>query len=87
MGVSSAFGEMAANRADTCCVSIQGLYTLEDTFEGKLCHNAALSQFEGSSTCSPQMRPSFPSFWRMHRYCPSWPHIAQDLTFNNGCRG
>ena len=23
-------------------------------------------------------RPSFPCFWRMHCYYPSWPHISQD---------
>ena len=28
---------------------------------------------KGSSKC----RPSFPSFWRVHRYDPSWPHIFQ----------
>ena len=48
-------------------------------FEGQLCHNAArrLSQSEGSYKCSPQMRPSFSCFWRMHGYYPSWPHISQ----------
>ena len=32
MGVSSAFGEMAANRADTCCVStpLEGCPNLKD---------------------------------------------------------
>ena len=43
-------------------------------------HNATQrpSQFEGSSKCSPQMRPSFTSFWRMHCYCyPSRPLISQ----------
>ena len=25
-----------------------------------------------------QMQPSFPCFWRMHRYRPSWPHISRD---------
>ena len=63
-----------------CCVPIQGLHPLEAAFEGQLHHSAAwwLSQFEGSSKCSPQMRPSFPSFWRVHRYYPSWTHISQD---------
>ena len=37
-----------------------------------------LSQFEGSSRCSPQMWPFFPCFWRMDCYYPSWPHISQD---------
>ena len=65
---------------DICCVSIQGLHPAEATFEGQLRHNAAqrLSQFKGSSKCSPQMQPSSPSFWRMHHYYPSWPHISQD---------
>ena len=49
-------------------------------FEGQLRHNAArrLSQLEGSSKCSPQMWPSFPSSWRMHRHYPLWPYISQD---------
>ena len=48
-------------------------------FGGQLRHNAArrLSQSEGSSKCSPQMRPSFLSFLRMHNYDPSQPHISQ----------
>ena len=25
-----------------------------------------------------QMQPCFPSFWRINRYYPSWPHISQD---------
>ena len=63
-----------------CCVSLQGLHPSEDAFEGRLRHNAAqrLSQFEGSSKCTPQMRPSFISFWRMHCYYPSRPPISQD---------
>ena len=44
-----------------------------------LCSNARmLSQFEGSSKFTPQMRPPFTCFWRLHRYYPSWPHISQD---------
>ena len=45
-------------------------------FQRQLCHNATqrLSQFEGSSKCGPQMRASF---WRMHRYDPSWNPISQ----------
>ena len=62
-----------------CCVSIQGLHPSEDTFEGQLRYNTAqmLTQSKGYSKCSPQMQPSLPSFWRMHRYYP-WPHISQD---------
>ena len=28
-----------------------------------------------------QMRPSFPSFWRMHCYYPWRPHISQDSLY------
>ena len=31
-----------------------------------------------SFKCSPTNAPSFPCFWRMHRYDPSRPHISQD---------
>ena len=43
--------------------------------KGQLRHNATqrLSQFEVSSKYSPQMWPSFPSFWRIHCYYPSQP--------------
>ena len=38
-------------------------------------HTQRLCQFGGSSKCSPQMQPSFTSFWRMH--C-DYPLISQD---------
>ena len=57
-----------------------------------LCLNSGSSSYEGriwrtitSQHCTKavaiqrllQMRPSFSSFWRMHRYYPPWPHISQ----------
>ena len=68
------------NEGHNCCVPIRGLHLSKDTFEGQLHHNAAwrLSQFEGSFKCSPQMWPSFPSFWRIHRCYLSQPHVSQD---------
>ena len=61
-------------------VPIQGLHPSKHAFEGRVHHNAAqrLSQFEGSFKCSLQLRPSFPSFWRMHRNYPSRPRMSQD---------
>ena len=52
------------------CIPIQGCILWNDNAVRRLC------QFAGSSNCSPQMRPSFPSFWRMHRYYPLRPPIS-----------
>ena len=59
-------------QSHSCCVSIHGLHPLEANYATR-----RLSQSEGSSKCSPQMRPSFLSFLRMHSYNPSQPHISQ----------
>ncbi|XP_073335830.1 uncharacterized protein [Pagrus major] len=75
VSVLKAPGEPDPTRTDP-----RGLHPSKGAFEGQLRHNAArrLSKFEGSSKCSPQMQPSFPSFWRTHRYYPSRPPISQD---------
>ena len=59
---------------DTCCVSVQGLHPSEEHLKANYVttrHKVCLK--------APPSAPSFPSFWRMHSYYPSWPHISPRL--------
>ena len=55
-------------KCDTFCVSIQGLHPSGEHLNTNAVPIQRLLQ----------MQPSFPSFWRTHRYYLSWPHIFQD---------
>ena len=55
------------------CVPVQGLHPWEAAQRrAKAVPVRRLLQMQHTKA------PSFPSFWRMHSYCPSWPHISQD---------
>ena len=57
---------------NTCCVSVQGLHPSEEHSKA----NYVTTPREGCSNLKTP--PNSPSFWRMHRYNPSWPHISRD---------
>ena len=57
---------------NTCCVSIQGLHPLEEHLKA----NYVTTASEGCpNPKAPPNAHSFPSFWRMHDYYPSWPFL------------
>ena len=60
---------------DRFCASVQGLHPSEEQLKANY---VTMPHKVPNPKAPPDAADTFPSFWRMHRYYPSWPHMSQD---------